>query len=219
MQITSFSLLVLSFFALHAFAFPSFSTPYYSLLARKEHGANKTANGTQSGNSIHAHSHKAQNSTKSMCSEMQQLMHLAKIAGNDTAAAAFTAKANNVTNAADKLKSATTKLASMSSNTTLVAECATIDATEETKSQCKKMEKLTKLAAVAKNSTAMQEIMSKAKNSTKEMDAINGAAAKLATMSGNSTLTDLCAAEKAAKSSKCTFLPVSDLICWAGMLT
>jgi len=64
--------------------------------------------------------------------------------------------------------------------------------TPSVKSQCKQIKKLTKLQDLASNSTKMQEALAKSKNATKLQDQITASAAKLTTLSANSTLMNMC---------------------------
>ncbi|KAF2798761.1 hypothetical protein K505DRAFT_414156 [Melanomma pulvis-pyrius CBS 109.77] len=147
------------------------------------------------------------NSVNSQCKQMAKLTKLTELAANQTKLDAMVAKGklNETEVAAIKTKAteATTKLATMTSNTTLVSECLVVDAHQKVVGQCKKINELTKLANLANNATAKEAWVAKKElNSTqvtKLDEKIANATTKLSTMSSNTTLTSLCAAEKQQK--------------------
>ncbi|KAF2686200.1 hypothetical protein K458DRAFT_298990 [Lentithecium fluviatile CBS 122367] len=184
----SFSFIVALLFAFVAVshAFPNFQL----LESRKGRG-----NGTSKGNST-----TQGNSVNRACKQMAKLTKLTELAANQTKLDAMVAKGKlNDTEVAEiksKAADATTQLQTMQSNTTLVTECAVVDAHQKDVSQCKRMKKLTKLAAMANNQTAMDAFVAKKElNSTqvtKLQEKIANATTKLQEMSSNTTLTDLC---------------------------
>lgn len=128
---------------------------------------------------------------------------LVALAANSTKLANKTK--NNATKIAEiqaEASAASVKLATMDTNSTLVSTCAVIDAAQATKEDCKKMESLTKLVALASNETKLAEKTQN--NATKIADIqakASTAAARLSDMTSNTTLINACAAITAAKQS------------------
>lgn len=189
----SFSFLIALLFA---FVATSYAFPDFRLEARK--GGNK--NGTSNGNG---------NSVNKACKKMAKLTKLTELANNQTKLDAMVSKGKlNDTEVAEiktKAQDASTQLQSMQANTTLVSECLVVDAHKKVVGQCKKMAKLTKLAAMKDNQTAIDAFAAKknitGEKLTKLQDKIANATTKLQEMSGNTTLTDLCSKEQQQKGS------------------
>lgn len=133
-------------------------------------------------------------STKAQCNQVQKLTKMVDLAanttkldektkGNATKAAAFTAKAAD----------AKTKLATLTSNSTLMDACTTIFSAEDTASDCAKMVGLQMLMKVAANDTLLNK---KTDGNTTKADAIKAKAtskaADLTALQSNTTLTTIC---------------------------
>ncbi|KAH8647160.1 hypothetical protein BX600DRAFT_443377 [Xylariales sp. PMI_506] len=101
-----------------------------------------------------------------------------KLDGNATKIAAYQAKA----------ATAATKLASLSSNTTLTAVCANI----ATVAQCDTMSKLQKEIAKANTTLTARKSNSKAANATASAEKVAKLQAKLDALTTNTTLVDTC---------------------------
>lgn len=192
-----------SFIVALMFAFVGFSAafPQFHILEARKGGKNGTSstknNGTKS------------NSVNKQCNTMARLTKLTTLAANQTKLDAWIAKGklNDTSVAALKTKAAdaATKLATLTANTTLVGECAVVEAHQQTIGECKAIKKLAKLTALATNQTAMDALISKKQLNdtqiTKFKDSITKAQTKLDTLNANITLTDICAAEVSQKDS------------------
>lgn len=182
----SFSILLALLFA---FVTTSYAWPGvdYPGLEPRKHG-----NGTKSNDPERA--------LDKSCNKMRKLTMLSDLANNQTKLDAWVAAGKLDTTKVDALKAkaanATMELQTMQSNTTLVGECAVVDANLKTVSQCKQMKALTKLAALAGNDTAMTAFeQKKGLNETgieKLKAKIAEASTKLQAMQSNTTLTDFC---------------------------
>ncbi|KAF2635768.1 hypothetical protein P280DRAFT_522885 [Massarina eburnea CBS 473.64] len=198
----SVSFIVALLFALVGFsaAFPQF----HMLEARKgnknDTSASAKGNGTKG------------NSVNKMCKQMAKLTKLTELASNQTKMDALVSKGKlndtEVTSLKSKAAEAETKLKTMTSNSTLVSECAVVDAHQETIGQCKQMKGLSKLASLASNQTAMDAWVAKKKLNdtqvTKFKDQISKAQTKLDSLNGNTTLTDICSKETSQKGASGT---------------
>ena len=179
------------FAILFAFAATSYAWPSaeYPTLEVRKHG---DGNSTKSNNPERA--------LKKSCKKMRKLTALSQIAANQTKLDAWVAEGKLDTAEVDAIKAkaanATAELQTMQSNTTLAGECAVVDAEHKTVQQCKQMKKLTKLAALAGNDTAMAAFeQKKGLNETgieKLKAKVAEAATKLQEMQSNTTLTDFC---------------------------
>ncbi|KAF2477089.1 uncharacterized protein BDR25DRAFT_309393 [Lindgomyces ingoldianus] len=186
----SFSFIVALLFALvtSSYAWPE------GILAPRKGGKN---NGTTNGNSVNK-----------ACRTMSKLTHLTALAANQTKLDALVAKGKLNQTEVEALKAkaanATTELQTMQANTTLVTECAVIDAHQKVVGECKAMKKLANLANLANNQTAMDAFMAKKKLNDTQMakleEKIGNATTKLKALQANTTLTDLCAQQQKANS-------------------
>jgi hypothetical protein len=139
------------------------------------------------------------------CKQIQVLTALSHLANNQTALDAMAAKGKIDQERAKWIKSEaaeiTTELNTLTSNATLTAACATIDAQRKLAKQCMKLKKLEKLAALANNQTALDEQLASEilnKKQTEELKKnIQEAQAKLQKLRSNSTLVSLCANDTA----------------------
>jgi hypothetical protein len=184
-----------------AFLFAFVATSYASgipvLEARKDRNATRSHGG---------------DTTKMACKEMRKLTALTTLAGNQTKLDELVAKGKLDTAKVDALKKkaadATTKLQTLSSNTTLTSECAAIDAQGQMKSQCKQMKSLQKLAKLASNTTAMDAFAAKKNLNSTQVDGLKNklqkADTKLKALEANTTLTDFCKQMKQGKESSGT---------------
>lgn len=190
----SFSILLTLLFAFAAtsYAWPSIDFP--TLEPRKQHG-----NGTNSNN--------PERVLEKSCAKMRKLTVLSEIANNQTKLDEWVAKGKLDTAEVDTLKAkaanATTELQTMQSNTTLVGECAVVDAERKSVSECQQMKKLTKLAALAGNETAMAAFEQKKNLNETGIEnlkvKITEAETKLKELQSNTTLTDFCAQRQQQK--------------------
>ncbi|KAJ4323306.1 hypothetical protein N0V94_001922 [Neodidymelliopsis sp. IMI 364377] len=191
----SLSLLLAIFFAFatSSYAWPSDGFP---TLEPRKHGDGNT-NGTERG-------------LEKSCKKLRKLEVLSNLAANQTKLDDWVSKGKLDTAEVDAIKAkaanATAELQTMQSNTTLVGECAVVNAERKSVGQCKQMKKLAKLAALAGNETAMTAFETKkGLNETgieKLKTWIAEASTKLQEMQSNTTLTDFCAQrqQKAGKS-------------------
>jgi hypothetical protein len=118
------------------------------------------------------------------------------------------------------------ELKMLMANSTLVGECAVVNAHKKDVKTCKEMAKLTKLAALKGNTTAMDAWVARREKMMEKMGGMKGngtmgadsekmmarlqeiignASTKLAELQGNSTLKDMCAQlqNKGASGCKC----------------
>lgn len=143
-------------------------------------------------------------SDKSLCKQMASLEATVSLAANTTKLDAKLK--NNATKIAAfeaKASTAATDLATMQANTTLVSTCAVIAASDKVQNTCESMTELSKVVALAANTTKLAE---KAKNNETKIAAYHAmastAATKLATLNANTTLTEACATITTAKEAK-----------------
>ena len=185
-------------FVVYTTALPSFAGIINAVLVPRKDGNDmkNTTDHAQNGTTHQGH-HK--NSTDVLCERMARLTKLTEISKNSTEMAEVVSKAKNATKATEEINAAPAKLATLTSNSTLVATCAIVDASKKLHSQCRKMKRLTKLSEIANNATELADITSKSRNATRTTDEIKGAAAKLATLTSNSTLVAVCSSAAAAK--------------------
>jgi hypothetical protein len=194
----SFSFLVALLFAS---VVTSYATPNIQVLKyRENHG-----NGTSMGNNT------MENSITCTCKKMAKLTKLTNLANNQTKLDAMIAKGKlNATGLAElrsKAANASTELQTMQSNTTLVGECDIYQAHKKDVKQCKRISKLTKLAAMANNQTALDAYVAEeqlnATQVTKLQQKIANATTTLQEMTGNTTLTEYCAQQQQKQASGC----------------
>jgi hypothetical protein len=177
---------------LFAFVATSYASSFPVIEARKDSNATRSQGG---------------DNTKMACKEMRQLTALTSLASNQTKLDELVAKGKLDTAKVDALKKkaadASTKLQTMSSNTTLTSECAAIDAQGQMKQQCKQMKRLQKLAKLASNTTTMDAFAAKKNLNSTQVDGLKDklqkADTKLKTLEANATLTDFCKQMKQGK--------------------
>ncbi|KAL5119950.1 hypothetical protein ACEQ8H_002048 [Pleosporales sp. CAS-2024a] len=174
---------------LFAFAATAYATPepvFHTLEVRKDH------NGTKQ--------HDGKDSTKKECATIRKLTMLANLASNQTKLDALMANgkldAQKMADLKTKAANANTMLMTLTANTTLTSDCAVIDASEKTKSECKEMKVLSKLAQLASNTTALDALAAKKKMNSTMVDMfktkLQKAETKLKDMQANTTLTNIC---------------------------
>lgn len=175
-------------------AFPDFHF-FEAREAGEKNGTSKEKNGTK------------MNSVKKQCKAMARLTMLTDLANNQTKMDALVSKGklNDTELTALKAKAAEagTKLQALTANTTLVGECAVVNAHTKSLRQCKKMKTLTKLTELASNQTAMDALIAKKKlndtQATELKDNIKSVQIQLDELKSNTTLTDICAKETSQK--------------------
>jgi hypothetical protein len=138
-------LAILFSFAATSYAWPKIE---FRTLEPRKHG---DGNGTDSNNPKRA--------LKNSCKKMRKLTIFTQFAANQTKLDAWVAEGKLDTAQVDAIKAkaanATTELQTMQSNTTLVSECAVVNAERKSVTQCWQMKKLNKLAKLAGNDTAL----------------------------------------------------------------
>ncbi|KAJ4339159.1 hypothetical protein N0V95_007844 [Ascochyta clinopodiicola] len=182
----SFSFLLALLFACAATSYAWPSADFPTLEPRKR------GNDTESNN--------PERVLKKSCKKLRKLTVLSELANNQTKLDAWVTAGKLDTAEVDAIKAkaanATTELQSMQANTTLVGECAIVNAERKSVNQCKQMKKLAKLAALAGNDTAMAAFeQKKGLNETgieKLKAKIAQASTKLQEMQSNTTLTSFC---------------------------
>lgn len=192
-----YKLLFISFLSLTVYAKGDHQAQNGTAAAGQEH----KGNGTHHGHDKHeGHNGTAKDTAKFQCAEISRLTALTDLVNNSTKFASFTSHHNLTAAQQTKLKdeaaNATTKLNTLKSNSTLVSECATIDASSKLQAQCKEMSRLTKITDLANNATALADLQSKHNLTAAQVDKIKDEAAnattKLNAMKSNSTLVSAC---------------------------
>ena len=191
----SFSVLLTLIFTITASSYAWPSTNYPTLEARKQGDRNNT-DSNDPGNAL-----------KRSCKKMRRLNALSQLSANQTKLDTWVAEGKLDTAGVDAIKekaaNAIAELQTLQSNTTLVAECAVVNAERRSVRQCKKIKKLTKLAALAGNETALAALeQKKGLNETaieRLKTKIAEASTKLQEMQSNNTLTDFCAQRQQQK--------------------
>ena len=184
MRSISFLLAFLFAFATTSYAYPSFE---YTLSPR------------QNGNDTSASPDRA---LKKNCRKIRKLTSLTALASNQTKIDELVAQgrltADGVTQLQAHAANATTILQTLQSNSTLVAQCDIINAQRKDAKQCNQIQRLTSLAELAGNQTALDEIAARfGMNETRLEEKVTQAATKLQELETNTTLTDFCAQRKA----------------------
>lgn len=198
MRSFSFLLALVLAFATASYAWPSADFP--TLEARK----GGKGNGTQSAN--------PQKALQKECRKMRNLNALTQLAANQTKLDSWVSMGKLDQAGVDALKAkaanATTELKTLESNTTLVTECAAVNAERKSLGQCMEMKQLTKLATLAGNATALAAFESKKKMNETQMEKfktkIADAPAKLKELMANTTLTTFCTQHQADNKDKKT---------------
>jgi hypothetical protein len=171
-------------FATTSYAWPGANFP--TLEVRKDGNNTKTGNSAQP--------------LKRTCKKMRKLKMITSLASNQTKLDEWVANGMLTATKAKKIKAkaskATSKLQALQSNSTLVSQCAIVNADIDTKNQCKQMKMLTQLAELAGNETAMAEFQTRRDLNEALMEElrekIQDASKTLETMKANVTLTDFC---------------------------
>lgn len=187
--------------------------------AKGDHQAHNGTEAAHKGNGTHhaqdkhqAHNGTAEDTAKFQCAEIARLTALTDLVNNSTAFASFTSHHNLTAAQQTKLKdqaaNATTKLTTLKSNTTLINECTTIDASLKLAAQCKEMARLTKITDIANNATALADLQSKhnltAAQVAKIKDEAANATSKLNTLKSNATLVSACESLKESNGTSST---------------
>ncbi|KAK6065277.1 hypothetical protein SCUP234_12633 [Seiridium cupressi] len=136
-------------------------------------------------------------SVKASCQQVAKLTQQAELATNDTKLAD---KFKNNQTAIDAFKAKVTakqaQLDTLSSNSTLMADCAVVAAHENALDSCAQIQSWEKDIATAANDT---KLTNKFDGNTTKIDAFktktDAKAAKLAAMTSNTTLTDFCSVQ------------------------
>jgi hypothetical protein len=184
MRFADLLLTVLFAFATTSYAWPGANFPI--LEARKDGNNTKTGNSAQS--------------LKGTCKKMRKLNMFTSLASNQTKLDEWVANGMLTATKAKKIKAkaskATSKLQALQSNSTLVSQCAIVNADIDTKRQCEQMKKLTQLAELAGNETAMADFQTRRNLNEMLMEKlrekIQDASKTLETMKANATLADFC---------------------------
>jgi hypothetical protein len=151
-------------------------------------------------NSTESHGMGKGNSLKAECATIRKLTTLTTLAANQTKLDELMAKGAMSSKKVDEIKSkaaaANTKLQTLTSNSTLTAECASVNAEAMMKMECKQMKRLDKLAKLAGNTTALDAFAAKKKMNSTQVDGLKAklqkAETKLKDLQSNTTLTDFC---------------------------
>ncbi|QDS67586.1 hypothetical protein FKW77_003632 [Venturia effusa] len=139
-------------------------------------------------------------SEKSQCREIERLTRLSTIINNATALSELEAKHNLTAAQIDDFKAkaanATTRLTELQANSTLTAQCSVVNAGSKLVDQCKEITRLSKMAALATNTSALSDLQTKKNLTDAEMakikDRAQNATVKLTELQGNTTLIAAC---------------------------
>ena len=182
-----------------------------------KHGNNGTTDATKGEH--HKNGTAGADSERRQCAEISRLTELMDLVNNATRLQELETKHNLTQTQIDKLKSQaandTTKLKTLQSNSTLMSQCAVVDADQKLKSQCHEMSALTKLSDLASNATALNDIQTKRNLTAAQIDKIKelaqNATAKLTKLKSNSTLVSACKNVKSSsgKGGSCKSLDAS----------
>jgi hypothetical protein len=168
---------------------------------------------------------KERNSTDSRgdksCAQIRKFTFLTSLASNQTKLDTLVSSGKMSTKKADEIKAkavdANTKLKTLTSNSTLTAECATINADRKVKQECKQMKRWEKLAKLASNTTALNAFAASTKMNGTAVDALKARLQKVETKlkeaQANTTLTDFCKQMKQANGKPANADGESKFIC------
>ncbi|KAF2405162.1 hypothetical protein EJ06DRAFT_15506 [Trichodelitschia bisporula] len=149
-------------------------------------------------------------STRAQCAEVKRLTTLTELAANTTQLTELQTKQNLTVADIDDIKQAAanakTRLTALRSNSTLIAACAVVEADNKLQSQCHQIQRLTKLAGLANNAAALQELQTRRNLTATQLDEIkvqaSNATTRLRELQANTTLTASCQNQKASNGKK-----------------
>lgn len=178
----SFTILVALLFAFIAL---SYASDLPTLEVRKGRNETRSRNGS---------------STDQVCKELRKLTQLTSLAVNQTKLDSLVAAGKLNTAKVDELKKkaneAAPKLQALTSNSTLVNECATINTNKHMQHQCNQIKHLQRLARLAGNATAVDVFAADRNLNATEVDGLKSkvqkAETKLKALEANVTLTEFC---------------------------
>lgn len=166
-----------------------------------------------------ANSGSAQQSIKGTCKRIAALTNLSSMAANQTSLDAMLADKKITQEQVDYLE--TTKdainaeLQDLNSNTTLTAECGTLNAHRKAVKDCKRLDKLEKLVELANNKTAYDEHLAGELLNQKQTEQLKknmeDAEIRLQQMRGNGTLVKLCTNEIGLQQNGAAGQPAGDI--------
>ncbi|KAI1081767.1 hypothetical protein F5B20DRAFT_535309 [Whalleya microplaca] len=141
-------------------------------------------------------------SVKAQCRTIEKMQNLVDLAANQTK---LDSKTDGNTTKIDAIKAkaadASTQLATLTGNATLMGECAVIQAHQNSVQACGEMQTIQKIMAIAANDT---ELNDKLKNNATKIDEFkakaSSAATKLTDLQSNGTLTAFCAVQQDVES-------------------
>lgn len=149
--------------------------------------------------------------TKKTCKKFARLTRLSEFAKNQTRIDEFVAKGRLKDGDVERLKAkgadADNKLRQIKNdNATLAAECTVFAADRKVRRQCFRMRRLTRLASMHDNQTAIEEFATRRGLSQEKITSLQVKVAeapeKLAELQANSTLVDLCAQRQAEREKR-----------------
>lgn len=133
-------------------------------------------------------------STKSQCKEVAKLTELNELVANTTQLNEYTN--GNATKAAEleaKASAGATTLATLNSNTTLMASCTQIFAVEDMEDDCDEMDAIQQANVIANNATLLAKHTKDNATKAAEFQAkVSAKAATLDALQSNTTLTAFC---------------------------
>ncbi|KAI1336511.1 hypothetical protein F5Y15DRAFT_201018 [Xylariaceae sp. FL0016] len=156
-------------------------------------------------------------SVKDQCRAIAKMTKLVDLAANQTM---LDDKANGNQTIIDDIKAkaanATSELSTLTSNSTLVGECAVVQAHDDAVDSCGEIQKMEKFLALASNDTALTDYFD---GNTTEIDDFknktSGLTTKLAALQSNATLNTFCSVQNDIESCK-EISKLQDVIAFAG---
>ncbi|EAT82483.2 hypothetical protein HBH56_110770 [Parastagonospora nodorum] len=178
-----------------AFATTSYASPeptFHIIEVRKER------NGTESRGS--------RESVRSQCAQIRKLTALTTLASNQTKLDTLVSSGEMSEKKAGQVKAkasiATTKLQALTANSTVAAQCATINAERKMKQNCRQMKRWEKLTNLASNATALDAFAAQKNMNATKLAALKATLQKVETrlqeMQANTTLMAFCGQTKQA---------------------
>jgi hypothetical protein len=145
------------------------------------------------------------------CAEIVKLEAIVDLVTNVEELAQFQARHNLTQVEIDEIKAKsldeTERLRTLQSNTTLMQQCASLEANRHLRTDCREMRRLTEIISIAENQTALQEFQAKhdlpAGWLTSLTEKASNATARLEQLKENSTFVAACDADRPVTACTC----------------
>jgi len=177
-------------FATTSYALPE--TAFHTIEVRRERNGTESRGGRES--------------VKSQCAQIRRLTALTTLASNQTRLDTLVSSGEMSERKAGQVKAkaalATTRLQALTANSTVAAECATINAERKMKQNCKQMKRWEKLTNLASNATALDAFAAQKNMNATKLASLKATLQKVETrlqeMQANTTLMAFCGQTKQA---------------------